>query len=146
MKILGGLLIILTSIVLSHAYDKRQKEQLTALKEIYDFVSFMKSQIEYFALPLDVIYKKFNKDSCYIDSFMQGKEIEIFDVSVRTELVKATLNLGKGYKHEQLKELDYLCFYLNKIIAECESNYKQKTKVFRAISLFTGSCVVILLL
>ena len=146
MKTIGGLLIILTSIIISHTYDKRQKERICALKEISEFISFVKLHIEYFALPLCDIYKKYNSKSRYADNLINGYSIDILDKETMDELSKAMTNLGKGYKEEQLKLLDYLNLVLTKKITENEENYAQKTRVFRAISLFVGCCIVILLL
>lgn len=146
MKTIGGLLIILTSIIISHTYDKRQKERICALKEISEFISFVKLHIEYFALPLCDIYKKYNSKSRYADNLINRHSIDILDKETMDELSKAMTNLGKGYKEEQLKLLDYLYLVLTKKITENEENYAQKTRVFRAISLFVGCCIVILLL
>ena len=146
MKTIGGLLIILTSIIISHTYDKQQKERICALKEISEFISFVKLHIEYFALPLCDIYKKYNSKSRYADNLINRHSIDILDKETMDELSKAMTNLGKGYKEEQLKLLDYLYLVLTKKITENEENYAQKTRVFRAISLFVGCCIVILLL
>ena len=146
MKILGGLLIIITSIIVSHTYDNRQKERIRALKEISDFISFTKMQIEYFSSPLKEIYAKYNKKSIYVDRLINKETLEILDKDTMDELSSIISSLGKGYKDEQIKHLDYLRTKLTSKIAECEGNYQQKTRVFRALSLFVGSCIVILLL
>lgn len=145
MKIFGSLLIILTSIVISHIYDKRQKEKILAIKELLEFISFVKIQIEYFSLPLNTIYTKYNNNSHYVSNLIKEKPLEILDRETADELTKCISCLGKGFKKEQIEYLEYITSFLSKKITDNESNYQQKTKVFRAISLFVGCCVVILL-
>lgn len=145
MKIIGSILIIISSIIASYFYEKRLKHQLYQLKEIDQFTIFIKTQIEYFSLSLNEIYTKFNSKSEIIDKLISKKELNSFDEQIEDELFNTFRTLGNGFKEEQIKKLEYLHTFLDKKINEIEENYAQKTKVFRAMSIFIGCCTVILL-
>ncbi len=145
MKILGSLLIIISSIIASYLYEKQLKNQLLQFKEIERFVFFIKTQIEYFSLSLNEIYAKFNSKSELIDKLISKEKLYSFDEQTEDELKNAFENLGNGFKEEQIKNLEYLHAFLGNKIKETNENYAKKTKVFRAMSIFIGCCTVILL-
>lgn len=145
MKILGSLLIIFASILTSFFYEKRLKNQLEQLKDISKFIEYVKNQIEFFSLSLHEIYKKYNSNNKAIDKLISKEALDLFDKQIEDELNSTFSNLGSGFKKEQIKKLEYLDKYINEKIKEFNENYIQKTKVFRAMSLFLGCCVVILL-
>ena len=49
MKLIGGLLIICASICASFFYEKKQRNIINNQEALIDFLSYISSQIEYFA-------------------------------------------------------------------------------------------------
>ena len=145
MKIIGCLFIITASILASYLYEKRLKYQSTQLKEISKFVSYIKTQIEFFSLSLNEIYIKFNSNNDLINKLISKEPIDLFDKQIGDELSNTFLYLGNGFKQEQITKLEYIQAFLEEKIKDLDKNYAQKTKVFRAMSLFIGCCIVILL-
>ena len=78
-------------------------------------------------------------------SLKKGEEPLIFPNEVRTLINDCFLQLGKSYKDEQIKNLDYTIEQLKEEIEQEEKDFSQKIKVFRAIALFIGCSTVILL-
>lgn len=145
MKIFGGLLIIVSSVIASYFYENKQKKQIKDLKELYNFIEHIKIQIEYFSSPLKEIYDKYISDNQIIRDIKCGISPILSNKTAETEFSSCFNTLGKGYKKEQLKNLEYISNILSKEIQNEESNLHQKIKIFRALSLFVGCCTVILL-
>ncbi len=145
MKIVGSILIILSSITVTFFYEKKLKEQINTLKLFIEFFEHVKNQIEYFSLPLNEIYDKYtSSNSCILD-IIHGKRIECLDEEINNDILNLMSLLGKGLKGEQIKNLEYINICLDKEIKQYEKEYNQKVKVFRAMALFIGCCTVILL-
>ena len=145
MKIIGSIFIITSSIIASYFYEKRLKNQIFQLKEINQFVFFIKIQIEHFSLSLKEIYTKFNSKNEIIGKIISKENLNLFDEQLEDELSIIFEKLGSGFKEEQINNLEYLQTILDKKIKENDENYAKKTKVFRAMSVFLGCCAVILL-
>ena len=145
MKIIGSLVIILTSVIASHQYEKYIKQKYQDLKALYEFFLYLRNQIEYFTLPLTTIYERYKTDNKSIIDLIENKTTQCFYKPVVTELNSTMSTLGLGYKREQLNKIDYLLSVLTKHITELEASLQQKIKIFRAISMFLGCSLVILL-
>lgn len=145
MKILGSVLIILSSVIASYFYECNLKSQVQGLKEIDKLVLFIKAQIEYFSLSLNEIYEKYNSKNEIIKKLISKCKLNFFEKEIEDELSNTFDKLGNGFKNEQIKNLEYLHTFLDKKITEFNENYTQKAKVFRALSIFIGCCAVILL-
>ena len=145
MKIAGSVLIIISAITVTFIYEKRLKEQISTLKNIIDFFEYVKNQIEYFSLPLNEIYSKYETTNSYISDLIIKRKINCFSQELNSDISNIVAELGKGFKDEQINSLNYILTCLDKEIKKYEKEYSQKVKVFRAIALFIGCCTVILL-
>ena len=145
MKIAGSILIILSSITVTFFYEKRLKEQINTLKLLFDFFEYVKNQIEYFSLPLNDIYSKYTSSNSCISDIINGKKVDCLSDEINSNILNLMSVLGKGFKGEQIKNLEYVNVCLDKEIKKYEKEYNQKVKVFRAMALFVGCCTVILL-
>lgn len=146
MKIIGGVIILIASITISYFYESNKKEEIKALKQIKDFVIYIKFQIELFSLPLSEIFSKYKQPSIYISELIDKKDVAFLSKPIRDELYDCFSVLGSGFKDEQTSRLAYLITFLEKTISEVERDFPQKIKVNRAISLFIGCSTVILLI
>ena len=146
MKIVGGIIILIASITVSYFYENTKKAEIKALKQIKDFVLYIKIQIELFSLPLSEIFTKYKHTSDVIKELIETKQVSVFNKQIRDELFGCFSVLGTGFKDEQLSRLTYLIVFLDKAITESEKDYPQKIKVNRALSLFVGCSTVILLI
>lgn len=142
MKTIGSFLIIISSIIASHYYERQQKIKIESLKDFKKFIQHIKHQIEYFSYPLDVIYEKYKKIS---ENTLLLITEPTFDSELNKEISFCFSKLGKGYKSEQIKNLEYLQSKIDENLKLYESKFNEKISVFRAISLFVGCCTAILL-
>lgn len=145
MKIVGSLFIIISSILISYRYEATQRQWILNLKSVCRFLEYVRGQIELFSLPLHIIYEKYNDKTECINALINKEELDYFSSSLDKELSECFSELGKSYKDEQLKTLDYAIMKIKKELSQAEKEYAQKIKVFRAIALFVGCSAVILL-
>jgi len=145
MKILGSALILIASVTISYYYERGKKQNITNLRAISAFFEYIKNQIDLFSLPLPRIFDKYMDENNCVISLKKGEEPLIFPNEVRTLINDCFLQLGKSYKDEQIKNLDYTIEQLKEEIEQEEKDFSQKIKVFRAIALFIGCSTVILL-
>ena len=141
MKIIGSILILIASITTSYYYEREQKKQITACK----FLEYIRCRIELFSLPLNRIYESYKEKDDYINALIHNEDVKVHSTVLKQELKDCFSQLGTGYKAEQIKNLDYSIMLIKKEISQSEKDYPQKIKVFRAIALFVGCSVAILL-
>ena len=149
MKILGSILILCACISSSLFYEKKQKEKIEALINCCDFIKYIKSQIEFFLLPLDKIYLSYKDKNEYINKFICGnydENISIFDKDDFEILKNFFSSIGKGMKKNEISLCEYVISELEKNIEKKKAEYPNKIKVFRIMALFFGFCIVILLI
>ena len=77
--------------------------------------------------------------------YNQRKKVDCLSDEINSNILNLMSVLGKGFKGEQIKNLEYVNVCLDKEIKKYEKEYNQKVKVFRAMALFVGCCTVILL-
>ena len=146
MKLLGGLLILFASIVAAYAYERSLKQEITRLKEIKEFLEYIRVQIDYFSSSLSKIYQNYGKKTEAILSLIQSKTVSGIPKDISDKISSCFVYLGNGYKKEQLAILDITVKEIDAKLSFTESNFPNKVKVSRAISLFFGLCVLILLM
>ena len=145
MKIAGSFFIIIASIVASYQYERYKQNEISCLKEIVDFLEFVKNQIYYFSLPLNRIYDEYTGKTDTVNKLISLTGDTATLLPMGDELLSCISMLGNGYKDEEIKALDYTIELINKEINTMQDVYKQKIKVFRAMSLFAGCCAIIML-
>lgn len=145
MKIVGSLFVILSAIAVSYRYEAIQKHRITNLKSTYHFLEYIKGQIELFSLPLHTIYDKYKDKTECVNTLIKKEHFSFFNSSLDNELSECFSKLGKSYKDEQLKTLEFSISKIKTELYHAEKEYAQKIKVFRAIALFIGCSTVIIL-
>lgn len=149
MKIAGALLILCASICSCVFYEKTEKSKISSANEICNFIKHIRAQIEYFSTPISKIFSSYDektpliKDLC--DKSFSGSKrlLEKGDYKLVFDFFSS---LGKGLKDEELSLCSYTIDELQKSIDKKEKDYPDKIKVFRAMALFFGFCVIILLI
>lgn len=151
-KILGAILILSASICACVFYEKRQKEQLSSIIECNDLIQFIKSQIEYFSTPIEKIFNLYSKESSHsavtksiIENRLESIK-DLFDMEDFSLINEFFSTLGMGVKTEQLALCSYTIEELEKAIKKKKAELPEKIKVFRAMALFIGICIIILLI
>lgn len=142
MKILGGLLILLSSIVCTYYYESHLKDKVNKYNELISFISHISNQIEYFSCPLEQIYEKYTKKTPFISSLIIKKCS--FDKKVDKLVINFFHTIGQGFKKEQLKLCSYTINELESSLSSLKLLLPNKIKVFRSMSLFVGICTIIL--
>lgn len=142
MKILGGLLILLSSIVCTYYYESHLKDKVNKYSELISFISHISNQIEYFSCPLEQIYEKYTKKTPFISSLIIKKCS--FDKKVDKLVINFFQTIGQGFKKEQLKLCSYTINELESSLSSLKLLLPNKIKVFRSMSLFVGICTIIL--
>ena len=108
MKIIGSLLVILSSIISAYYYEVKQREKLTSMKETDRLILFIKNQIEYFSSPLNDIFNKFETKDRQASIIKEKGNVYVFDDSVNREINSLFIGLGKGNKEEEIKSLELM--------------------------------------
>lgn len=142
MKILGGALILLSSVICAYYYEKHLKDKVNKYNELISFISYISNQIEYFSCPLEEIYDKYTKKSPFISSLILKKCS--FDKNVDKLVIDFFQTIGQGFKKEQIKLCSYTINELEGSLSSMKLLLPNKIKVFRSMSLFVGICTIIL--
>lgn len=149
MKILGSLFILIASISSCVVYERSEKSKISSTKEICELIRYIKSQIEYFSTPISKIFASYAEKSPLLSELCE-KRLDLAKKSLDKDDFKTVseffTTLGKGLRDEELALCSYTLETLENSIAKKEKDYPDKIKVFRAMALFFGFCVVILLI
>ncbi len=148
-KILGCILILCASICSCILYEKAEKSKLQNIKEMCEFIKYIRTQIEYFSAPLDKIYSSYEHSSELIDKISANELSSIKEYFEKDDfkiISSLFYSLGKGLKSEQLALCSYSITELEESYKKKEADFPNKIKVFRAMALFCGFCAIILLI
>lgn len=146
MKYLGALLILCGCIGISHLYETVEKVKIKNTKEIRDFVSFARNKIDYFLTPVDKLLSEFKSrliDDIYNEKEDHKKYLIYESIHFINDFFK---NIGNGIKNEQIKLCDFTLKQLDFIIEKTDAEYKNKIRIFRTLTIFGGSCIIILII
>lgn len=147
MKIIGSILIFLSSLLCTYYYEKSLKTKISHLEDIIAFISYAKSKIEYFSLPINQIYEKYESKSKLINNLINSKSAEGADFDKESKKIVSEFfgALGNGFKKEQIALCEYTNDVLSSNLAKSKEEYPKKIKIFRSLALFTGISLIILL-
>ena len=149
MKILGAILILFSSIFSCTVYEKSEKSKIASTKQVCAFIKYIKAQIEYFSTPVGKIFASYNEKSPLVERLCE-KEFSLAKKMLDKDDFKLVFEffgeLGKGLKNEETAMCAYTIEALEGSITKKEKEYPDKIKVFRAMALFFGFCIVILLI
>ena len=112
-----------------------------------DFIRYIENKISYFLTPKHVLFREYENEfikALIKDDFKDlkpyyGKE----NASLIGEFFK---NLGQGLKDEQINQCKYTLGRLEEVRAKAENEIKNKIKVLRALVLFAGATLCILII
>ena len=147
MKIVGCILIFLSSLLCSYYYEKGLKKKSENLEEIICLISFIKNKIEYFSIPINKILLEYNTKNKLIQQLINSRNLDSsnFDKQTENEINTFISTIGNGYKKEEVALCDYNIKLFSQKLSKIKSENPNKIKVFRAISLFVGISIIILL-
>ena len=148
MKLIGCIFITIASIYASHIYEKSLKKAIKNTSDLYSLIVHIKSQIEYFAMPISEIFSDYATENEAIIDILKRKENA--DLSFLSNHAKDTTysllsELGKGFKKEQIALCEFSASILNDYKEQLGSELAKKTKICRSLCLFIGACTIILL-
>ena len=148
MKIFGCVLIFVSCLLSSHFYERYLKKRIEILEEFISLIVFIRNKIEYFSIPINKILLEFNAKTKFIKSLIENKEINCayFDKETENLLSSFISNVGNGYKNEQIALCDYNIEIFRQKMNKNKEEYPKKVKTFRAVSLFIGISIIILLI
>lgn len=147
MKFIGAAIILIGSVIAAYFYEKGIRERLRHTEEIISFITYVKSQIEYFSRPLNEIYSSYEKKSNYITELIKNNGENASISKENDVLVKNFFSLiGKSYKKEEIRLCNYTVEQLFTSLTHFKLEIPNKIKIFRSISLFLGVCLIILII
>ncbi len=156
MKILGLFFIFLCSLLVGALSSHKTKFALIQLRSVIEFMSYIKSQIEYFNTPVNDIYSQYDNEILkefvsnisahgWEEAFVKTQKIYLSSETVE-RLIKFGSYLGKSNKEEQIAHCTYYIEMMEDEYKKLEAEAPQKTKVSLALGLGGGLMLVILLI
>lgn len=149
MKIAGAIFILCASVASSYFYEKREKEKIKKANKLSEFIRYIRAQISYFSLPADKIFKAYKTDDSLIENIISGNLSTLdffFCKDMSNDIKDFFSSLGNGYKDEQLALCDFTLSKTEDFINKMNKEFPGKVRIFRSMALFTGICVIILLI
>lgn len=148
-KIIGATFILCASVCSCYFYERKQKARLQELISVYEFIKYIKTQIEHFSTPIKKIYSSYESESESVEVIKNGDYKTLGSLLEKDEyklIYEFFSRLGAGLKGEELSLCGYTLEELEAILKKRREDYPNKIKVFRAMALFIGFCVIILLI
>ena len=148
MKLVGCILIVISSIYASHIYEKSLKKAIKNTSDLYSLIIHIKAQIEYFALPISKIFSDYTSENeAIIDILTKKENADLSYLSEQTMETTYSLlsELGKGFKKEQVALCEHTASVINDYKEYLNSELSKKIKISRSFCLFIGACTIILL-
>ena len=149
MKIAGAIFILCASVASSYFYEKREKEKIKKANKLAEFIRYIRAQISYFSLPVDMIFKAYKSDDTLTEDIISGKlsSLDSFFDKDTADVIKGFFSsLGNGYKDEQLALCDFTMSAIEDFTDKMNKEFSGKVRVFRSMAIFTGVCLIILLI
>ena len=149
MKTAGAIFILCASVASSYFYEKREKEKIKKANKLAEFIRYIRAQISYFSLPVDMIFKAYKSDDTLTGDIISGKLSSLdsfFDKDTADVIKDFFSSLGNGYKDEQLALCDFTMSAIEDFTDKMNKEFSGKVRVFRSMAIFTGVCLIILLI
>ncbi|MBQ3040874.1 MAG: stage III sporulation protein AB [Clostridia bacterium] len=145
-KIIGSILILCASVCACAFYERAEKAKIASLQECCDFIKHIRAQIEYFSTPVDKIFSSYDKKTELIDALISKDAKNYFEKEDYPVINEFFASVGRQLKDEELSSCSYTISELEKRLEKRRQDYPNKIKVFRAMALFIGISVIILLI
>lgn len=171
LKIIGSLMIILSSSLIGNFLGSRYSHRLKNLIQLQNCIQLLETEIVYSATPLPValenIYKKGNKNISFIfneikDYLISNKNISVYDSFLtHSQILKEKLFftdqdieiflslgqvLGASDRLDQQKHLRLIITQLKNQQEEALENKNKNERMYKSLGVLTGLAIVIVLL
>ena len=147
MRYVGSVMILCACICFSFFYEMKEKAKLENLKKMYNFISDIKVKIDYFLTPQK---KLFSEYKCNLIQNLQKSDFKnlnaYFDKDTVALLEGFFSSFGQGLKDEELRLCDYTLLKLSEKISTLENEMGNKVRVVRTLTIFGGSCFILLII
>ena len=147
MKYVGSVIILCACICFSFFYEMKEKAKIENLKKIHSYITYIRIKIDYFLTPHKKLLSEYKCElvqSLYKSNFTNLTSY--FDKETATLLESFFLSFGHGLKDEEIKLCDYTLFKLNEKITLLEKEIGNKVKIARTLTIFGGSCFILLII
>ena len=157
MKTLGMLTILFSMVSYCFAVIYESKNEILQVKELLNFMKYIKNQIKYFNDPLCDIYKSFKTENRDINAFLQNLLTSDWDSAINqtknlqipNECQKILKEFGnKLGKNSYIGQMEICDYYINlfeqKVNAICTAS-TQKNKVSISLAIYAGFLLLIIM-
>ena len=154
-KVIGASMVLAAAAFYAEKILSGDKKRIDHLDAVIDLITYIKNQIDLYAMPLEKIYKSVDRDKLKrlcLDSppkdfyeVIDNQEL-IFDGDIKRELSEFSSSLGKGYREMQLKLCERTLSRLGdkkKMLAE---SFPSRKKTVLALCFGVGGVVLIALI
>ncbi len=164
-KIIGAVIIMLSSAMLGLAKCASVKKRLRNLKEFRNMINALRTEISFKATPLkraaEIIGEKFSNE-CFIEfsklierlggqkafeeSLARFSSKYSFTARDRSCILLMAEGLGRTDRENQVRQLDHAIYELDKIIGEAAEECSEKTRGYLNGSVLIGAFAVLMLM
>ena len=155
LKIFGCALIIISGGVAASSFNKIDKDRISRLEALIEFLTFIRREIDYFCVPVKEIFLRADPrilSACgcnenvydfnsFLNSLTPTPDEEIISV-----LTSFSRELGGSYREEQLKNCDLHIATLVKIKDKAYADAKKNKKLYTVLCFSAAAAIVILII
>lgn len=112
-----------------------------------DFIKYIENKISFFLTPKHILFRDY--ENSFIKSLVNGdfKNLNLYFDKKNADLLGDFFNeFGQGLKDEQINMCKYTVCRLEDAKSKAENEIKNKIKVVRALILFAGATLCILII
>ena len=151
-KLIGASLVVASAAFIAHIRNREIDEKISQIKALCSLISFFRSQIDLFCVPVGEIFKRADANLIKKCRFAKGGENAASFSELEGNLpddVLALLSsfsseLGTLYREEQLKSCDHYISRLKEKLDLLESNAPKQKKLNTVLFLSAAIGIVIL--
>ncbi len=154
MKMLGGVILLITALYYSKTKQQQEQTKLTILTELCDLFGYLQKNIEHFSSPLGDLFRsytspalaKWNFYTVWQEHSLAKAVCQLPGLSegIRKTLTDYDTKAGQGYKEEELQ----LCRYTREILSEELQRKRQesggKNKLYKTMPFLLVLSIVLL--
>lgn len=157
LKPIGLALIFIVCAYTGYEASAIMRHKLRMTEAFISFLTYIKSQIEFFSAPLSDIYESFHHET--LDKCRFTDDLRLYGFAPALEKIRYSLpadvyesltgfltGLGKSVKQCQIDLCDY---HINDLYDKCKAlkeSLPQKTKLYTSLSVMAGLTAVIILI
>lgn len=156
-KYFAVIIILFISFYIALLIKKRCQKRIDVCQSLYNFVEYIKNQIEFFCTPTRQIIDSY-EDELLSECKLLPAEDELEDAVVKSELSSYiapgilhsfedfAFKLGRSGPEEQISNCNYMLYVLGRYLDDERNEMPKKSKVYSALSVVSGFMAAILLL